>query len=202
MSTIDTRGQLCPMPIILFKKALNDAAAGSILSVLTDNETACQNLTSYMAELGLPHSVHQEEGYRRIEVQILTAQTVMMGGESCSPQSVSGNAPYTLLLTSTEMGCGDSDLGQILMRAYLNTIKEVTPLPRQIILYNKGVQLCRRDTDTARALAELKDLGVDILCCGTCVDYFGIKEELSVGRIGNMMAIAEVLAHNPHLVRP
>ena len=40
MKQIDTRGQLCPAPLILAKKGIEEATAGEIIEILTDNDTA------------------------------------------------------------------------------------------------------------------------------------------------------------------
>ena len=39
----------------------------------------------------------------------------------------------------------------------------------------------------------LEAMGVEILSCGTCLDYFQLKDELVVGKITNMYDAVESL---------
>jgi intracellular sulfur oxidation DsrE/DsrF family protein len=73
-------------------------------------------------------------------------------------------------------------------------------LPTHIVMYNGGINLALKDTDTAIALGELEDKGVTIIVCGTCVDFYRVKEKVAVGRISNMYQIANILAEAGHVV--
>jgi len=44
-------------------------------------------------------------------------------------------------------------------------------------------------SDTVQALSNLESLGVEILVCGTCLDFFGLKEKLAAGTVSNMYDI-------------
>jgi peroxiredoxin family protein len=43
-------------------------------------------------------------------------------------------------------------------------------------------------------LRELAGKGVEVLSCGTCLDFFGIKKNLLVGKVSNMYEIINSLA--------
>ena len=98
------------------------------------------------------------------------------------------------------MGDGDDELGALLIRGYFNALKAMDDLPAHIILFNGGVWLTLKDSDTAEALGELEDRGVSIIVCGTCVDYYQIKDKIGVGRISNMYQIAGIMAGADRLV--
>lgn len=100
------------------------------------------------------------------------------------------------------MGNGDDELGRILLRAFINSLREATRMPSSVVLYNAGVKLALEQTDTALTLRELEDRGVSILICGTCVDFYGVKERLSVGMISNMYKITLVLSEAGHIIYP
>lgn len=52
------------------------------------------------------------------------------------------------------------------------------------------------------ALKKLADEGVEILACGTCLDFYGLKERLRVGEVSNMYDIAQSLLGADRLIRP
>ena len=100
------------------------------------------------------------------------------------------------------MGLGDDELGNILMKGFINTIKEVHPLPKKILFYNKGVQITTVDSPVIDTLKELELLGLEILVCGTCADYFKIKDKIGCGIISNMYDITESLTRSSHIIAP
>ena len=43
--------------------------------------------------------------------------------------------------------------------------------------------------------------GVEILTCGTCLDYYGIKDKLAVGTVSNMYTIVEKLNNADKIIK-
>ena len=62
-----------------------------------------------------------------------------------------------------------------------------------IIFINSGVKLAVLENDVVELLKELEELGIEILLCGTCIDYYELKEQMQVGEISNMYEIASSL---------
>ena len=91
------------------------------------------------------------------------------------------------------MGRGEPELGQILVRGFFHTLGEIEPLPGTIIFFNGGVRLVVEGSPVLEDLLSLRDKGIEILACGTCLDYFGLKERIAVGEVSNMYTIAETL---------
>ena len=104
------------------------------------------------------------------------------------------NSNYVLLITSDTLGKGDEILGEKLLAAYLHTLTEGEQLPSHILLLNLGVKLAVEETAALESLKSLQDKGVDIYACGTCLDFYGIKDLLKIGKIGNMYLTRDVLA--------
>ncbi|MFP4199704.1 MAG: sulfurtransferase-like selenium metabolism protein YedF, partial [Halanaerobium sp.] len=102
------------------------------------------------------------------------------------------NRAKIYLIASDTMGEGERELGQILIKGFISTIKELDPLPERIIFINAGVKLAVKE-DIIFYLKELEEKGVEILLCGTCVDYYGLQEEVEIGEISNMFEIADSL---------
>lgn len=199
MKTIDTRGHLCPAPLIMAKKGISEATSGEEIEILTDNDTACQNLENYLTELKLNPQIRTEG-----DVHIFSITTPESVASSPSPESFCATPAndYVVAIKSDTMGIGDDDLGHLLMRAFINSLNAADKLPTAILLYNSGVKVALRDTDTALSLQELEDKGVAIIACGTCVEYFGVKESLAVGMISNMYTITKYLSEAGHVVYP
>ena len=42
-------------------------------------------------------------------------------------------------------------------------------------------------------IRELERRGCEILTCGTCLDFHGLRDELAVGGVTNLYAISEIL---------
>jgi len=198
MKTIDTKGRLCPEPLIMARNGLREVNEGEKMQVISDNDTSYQNLMSFLEDLGANPVADKKDGIYTIEVTkpAESASDAESNPEAyCAvPQPAGGNTDYVVVARSCRMGEGDDDLGALLIRGYFNALKEMDQLPTHIIMYNGGVKLAVKDTDTAAALAELEDKDVSVLVCGTCVDYYSMKEQIGVGRISNMYQIATTLA--------
>lgn len=98
-----------------------------------------------------------------------------------------------IMITTELLGQGDNKLGAILMRNFLATLAQSQELPAVIILMNAGVKLLVKGVQTSEELAELEKRGVGILACGTCLDYYGLKEQVAAGEISNMFDITAAL---------
>jgi selenium metabolism protein YedF len=88
------------------------------------------------------------------------------------------------------------------MKAFIHTLVDSGSIPDTIILYNAGVELAVKDSDTAPDLKKLEEAGAKILVCGTCANFFEIKDKLSAGTISNMYDIANTMITAGRLIMP
>lgn len=114
----------------------------------------------------------------------------------------SGKRSIVIYISSETMGRGDDELGLILMRAYLDTLTNFAKEISHIILVNGGVKLATEGHEASEQLIDLANLGVEVLSCGTCLNYFHLKEKLQAGSVSNMVAIFEVLKEAGKLISP
>lgn len=112
------------------------------------------------------------------------------------------NSGHIISISSDKMGSGSDELGEILMKGFINTIVKTDPLPQKIIFYNAGALLVTKDSPVLETLKELENSGIEILVCGTCADYFNVKDKVAVGSISNMPTILESLTSAPKVVTP
>ncbi|WP_285518395.1 sulfurtransferase-like selenium metabolism protein YedF, partial [Thermolongibacillus altinsuensis] len=94
--------------------------------------------------------------------------------------------PKSYVIENNTLGQGNEVIGQKLINAFFNVSSDYEQVPTSIFFVNTGVKLCIDQADTVDALQKLQDKGVDIIVCGTCLDFFEIKDKLAVGRIGTM----------------
>jgi selenium metabolism protein YedF len=201
MKTVDTTGLTCPGPLIMLKEALTESAAGESIKVLTDNETSLKNMITYLKDQGGEAQVSKNGQVHTI----VTSKPEKDLTESdpaayCSTETV--RIDYVVCLKCELMGDGDPELGKILMSTFLENLKLQERLPTNIVLYNSGVKLALKGTDSCASLAELEEMGCRITLCGTCIDHFGIQYEIGVGMISNIVSITETLADAGHIIYP
>ncbi len=187
---VDARGLPCPKPVLKTKEAL-DAVGEGVVEVLVDSEASRENVKRFAERQGCTVEVRKEEGYWRL---------LITKGFTCQVPSVSESKKKVLLVLSDSMG-EERELGDILIRAFFSTLKESSQKPDRIILINRGVFLTTQGSKLIDVLKELEELGIEIYSCGTCLDYFGLKDKLMVGKVTNMYDTVEALMDAEDVVR-
>jgi len=200
---VDCRGMVCPQPVLAAKDALAEIDEG-VVEVLVDNEASRSNLERFGASQGCSVEVRREGEDFRVKLTkksgATPAKDALPAEEyTCSPRGSSG---IVYLIPSDTMGRGDDQLGRVLMRAFVKTIREVEPLPERIFFYNSGVRLTAEESDLVEPLRELAARGVGIFSCGTCLDYFHLKENLLVGEVTNMYEILAAMTSAAKVISP
>ena len=123
-------------------------------------------------------------------------------GIACGTAKEERGAPLVIVLSSDRLGRGNDELGEVLMRSFVHTLLALEPRPDTIILYNTGVRLAGRESSVIDDLKQLEAAGAELFVCGTCVNYFELKERLGAGIISNMYDIAAAMAGAGKLVIP
>jgi len=199
---VDARGKLCPAPLIMTKQALGEIAMGETLRILIDNEISKNNVERFLADNGFVSTCNAESGVFTVIVAKSKEELGKVDAQTyCTPAATKA-AGHVMVIAGDTMGTGSEELGAILMKAFINTIKEVKPLPSNIIFYNSGILLTVEGSPLIAGLRELESLGVTILVCGTCVNYYDKKDLVRVGIISNMYSILETLTAAQTVVKP
>lgn len=181
MATIDARGLQCPEPVIRTKRALEEISSGEIITVV-DNITAKENVSRLAANLSYAYEVTEQEGCFYIKIK----KTEEAAGQQ-------ENKDFVIVITSDQLGSGAEELGRLLMKTYTYTLNETAPYPKAVVFMNSGVKLVIEGAETLENLQKLADKGVEIISCGTCLDYYKLKEKLKAGIVGNMYTIVEYM---------
>lgn len=187
MTTIDARGQDCPKPVMMTRDEVLKGCAE--LAVLVDNKVALENVTRFLENSG--YSVERAEDGAFFRITAAKTQASPRN-EPGSPKPVRTDGDYAFLITSDTIGAESDGLGELLMKSWLGTIKQRSPLPKAVALMNGGVRLALPGS-AAEVLGEMEEAGVELLVCGTCTKHFGITDDIAVGKISNMFEITEAV---------
>lgn len=191
---IDARGELCPRPVILTKKELDKEENNSVTTIV-DNEVAKDNISKLASSYGYSFTVDagkEDEYYVNI-----SKDGKIESVATCIPDTFKD---LTLAIGSDKMGDGEEALGERLMTGLIYTVRETTPWPRTIVLYNSGVYLACEGSKALEDLKAMEDEGVEIIACGMCLDYYKLQDQLRVGEIGNMYLIYEKMSNSNNTI--
>ena len=201
---LDCMGMACPLPVINAKKAIEAFTEDGSLSVKVDNETAVQNLTRLGEHYGFAVSSEQggEKDYTVVmQVKAGAAKAAEIPAEAVSC-AVPAKGGKVVVLSSNTMGNGDEQLGKKLMKAFIFALTSQDETPEKVICYNSGAYLTTEDPDTIKDLKSLEEAGTTVMTCGTCLDFYGLKEKLQVGIVSNMYDIVEAQMNASMVIRP
>lgn len=193
MKEIDCRGLACPQPVVTAKKAL-DESKGKGFILIVDNLAARDNVERFVQSQGALVDVEKKGNDFYLRIQERSA---------CGPaESAQKTEKVVVYVNSNLLGVGDEALGTILMRAFLKVLLDLKPIPSKLIFINSGVRLTSEGSEVLETIQALSAKGVDVLSCGTCLDFYGLKEKLKVGIVSNMYDIAGSLLEADRLIRP
>ena len=200
---IDCKGMACPLPVVNAKKAAEELHAGDVLTVLVDNEIAVQNLTRFAEHKGFAVSAEKKSDKEyAVIMNIVGAATEAAKEEEVACVMDSRRKGMLVVLSANTMGTGDPKLGTSLMKAFVFALTKQDQLPDTILCYNTGASLTCEGADTLEDLKLLESEGVTILTCGTCLDFYGLKEKLAVGGVTNMYDIVERMENAAQIIKP
>ena len=193
---VDCRGLACPQPVIRTKQALEETDR---VTVIVDNPAARDNVARFGESQGAGVTIAEKPDgiYLTVEKGKDHDQTKQAPALD-TPTPASG--PVVVVIPQDQMGRGEAKLGHILMRAFLHTLTEVSGRPEKMIFFNTGVKLTVEGSEILDDMRALENTGTEILVCGTCLEYFGLKEKIAVGQISNMYTIAETMLAAGRLV--
>ncbi len=196
MSIVDCRGLACPQPVMTTKEALDQLKEGELL-VIVDNAVSCNNVERFAQSQGFGVEVEQ-----RGEDFSLRIRKGKVREEAELPQEKEKAKKIIVYINSHLVGNGDEALGSFLMKAFLKALLDLETKPNRLVLINSGVQLASEGSKVLDTLIALSEKGVEILSCGTCLDFYGLKGKLKVGVVSNMYEIIQSMVEADRLIRP
>jgi selenium metabolism protein YedF len=191
LNKIDCRGLNCPEPVVKTKNALENVNEGETLVIILDNEIALENVTRFAKSKNCG-AAQSKDGDDFI-VTITKSEALAAGNKMSDTMD---NSSSILFIKSAKIGTGNDELGRVLINGFLNTVAEYENPPKRIFFVNSGVTLTVNGADTVEPLKTLEGKGVEIFSCGTCLDYYDLKNQLAVGKVGNMYDLVDNLFSN------
>jgi selenium metabolism protein YedF len=181
---VDARGLNCPQPVILTKRVM-DENSGEAIVTLVDNPTALENVCKLATSQGYDFTVEAQGAESQIH----------MTQKSAPAEPTVQKREVAVLMKSDVFGQGNDELGAVLTKGFFYTLTEMCSEIQTIIFMNGGVHLTTAGSPVVEHLQYLEQEGVQILSCGTCLDFFGKKEQLKVGQVTNMYTATEILCN-------
>lgn len=203
MKELDVRQLACPGPVLALRDLL--AQGETTIRLRVADDLARSNVSRFAQTRGAEVETSPEpEGGFILEVTAGGNSATARSGEEallvCDVPQATG--PTIVQVTSSVMGNGDDDLGDLLLRSFLKTQAQLETKPSAIIFYNDGVKLCCQESLLIDDLRGLEADGIEIIACGTCLNFFNLADQLEVGRVTDMLEIATTLAQAGRLIRP
>ena len=211
MIKIDAMGLACPIPVIQTKKAIRNIEGSGSVETLVDNEASMENLLKMAKEMKLDGSFEKLEDYKyRVtiekklgEEQLIIKELPLSQGTSPSlVKTENKRGQMVVAIASDKMGMGIDELGDVLMKGFIYTLTEMDVMPTTVLFYNGGAKLTVEGAPTLADLKLLEAEGVEILTCGTCLNYYDLGKKLAVGEVTNMYTIMERLQGAEKIIKP
>lgn len=196
MIKVDAKGLACPAPVIKTKKAI-ESIDGGIVEVIVSGETPKLNVLKLAKSMNCFSKIIKEiEGEIVIHIEKEKGSDIVSDKkeaiESENNSSIS-KKDECIFITADKMGRGNDELGAVLIKGFIYALTEAEPYPKKILFVNSAITLTTTNEETVKNLKILEDAGVEIISCGTCLDYYNLKDQVKVGIISNMYTIVESL---------
>jgi len=198
---VNAIGDQCPIPVVKTMKAVAAMTEPGTLEIHVDSEIPVQNLTRFAADRGLSVASEKMDEKHFVVKMIVTdpAATAAKNENAVCVPDMRGDT--VIAVGSNCMGSGDDNLGATLMKGYLYAVSQQEELPKTILFYNGGAKLTVEGAVSVEDLKNMEAQGVEILTCGTCLNFYGLGDKLAVGGVTNMYTIVEKLTQAAKVIR-
>ena len=187
----DTLCDTCVVPVTQAIRVLEEETK---VTLLVKTEDSVESLRKFADKNSYEFKVSDIEGGFKVEITKEEAPQL-----EAAP--VVKDDSYIVVINKDQMGHGSEELGKRLIKAYLYALGEQEVLPKKIIFYNNGgVLVDKTRSHVIEELKTLEDAGVEIVCCGACIDYH--KIDLAVGNPTNMYFIVEDMRKANKVIQP
>ena len=200
ITVVNAIGEQCPIPVVKALKALQEIREAGTLEVHVDNAIAVQNVQRMAAGKNLEATSEKiDDAHYVIRIAVTGPVAADDAPVLCVPDARSNTV---VAISSAYMGNGNDELGKVLMKGFIYALSQLETLPKSILFYNGGASITTEDSPSLEDLRSMEAQGVEILTCGTCLDYYGLKEKLAVGSVTNMYTIVDTLNKASKIIKP
>ena len=190
MVELDGFGKPCPMPLVMVKKEID--AGNTDIAIKVDNDTAVKNITRLAKKKGLGFSVEEIDGGFLITMGGELDPDAALPATAAACNIAGGACGYSVFIGKDHVGEGDPQLGYNLMKMAIFTLNQAEVAPMNLLFMNSGVKLlCGEEEQIIESVKEMMEKGTAVLVCGTCLNFYGIADDLKIGEVSNMYDILE-----------
>lgn len=191
---IDAKGKNCPMPVIMAKKEIDGGNNSFVVEV--DNNIAVQNIQKLANSQGFITDLKEDN--KIFKVYFSKSSDDVSSEEKCEEcndildkieENKNALGTWSVFIGKEIIGAGNEELGKSLMKMYFYTISEGEDLPKSVLFMNDGVKVPTLNEQAIEHLKDLEKKGVEVLVCGACLNFYGLEENLKVGKVSNMYDI-------------
>ena len=206
MIQVNAMGDACPIPVVKTKNAIKELNGAGVVETLVDNEIAVQNITKMSNQKG--YGLKSEKlGENEYKVTMEIGEGAVVDSSNAEEEEISCQVPtkkknVVVVISSKAMGDGNDELGATLMKGFIYALSQQDELPATILFYNGGAVHTCEDSASLEDLKSMEAQGVEILTCGTCLNFYGLTDKLQVGGVTNMYVIAEKMTSADLVVKP
>jgi selenium metabolism protein YedF len=194
---VNAKGLACPQPVVMTKDALGEIEKGEVV-VTVDSEVARDNVKRMAESEGCSVSVKDRED-DIYSLHITKAGSAAALQELAAEKKLT-HEPLVYLFDSDFIGT-NRELGKVLVNGFLNAIPSLPERKSTVILISNGVKLATTGSYVLDTLKKFEEMGFTILICGTCLEFFKIREKVEVGTISNALEIMEALTTAAKVVK-
>ncbi len=101
-----------------------------------------------------------------------------------------------ILITKPSLGTTSEDdavFGLEMLDKFLHSLESLADKPTAICFYTEGVKATADDLSLALGLRLLGRLGIRLVACGSCLDYYGIDNLVDGVERGTMAEIVKLI---------
>ena len=205
MIKVNAMGDACPLPVVKAKNAIKELGGAGVVEVKVDNEIAVQNLAKMAKQKGYGMKSHKISA-TEYDVTLEIGEGAAATGVADIPEECAiiptAQKKIVVAINSARMGHGHDELGAVLMKGFIFALTQQDVLPTTVLFYNGGANLTIEGSASLEDLKNLEAQGVEIMTCGTCLNYYNVSDKLAVGEVTNMYAIVEKLTQADLVVMP
>ncbi len=200
MTKVNAIGDACPIPVVKTKNAIKELNGAGVVETAVDNKTAVENLEKMATDKGYAFKWEQTpDGNYKTEIIVGDGA---VEAESTEPKEAKAINRRVVVISSNVMGSGNDELGGALIKSFIFALTQQDELPTTLIFYNGGAKLSCEGSPCLEDIKQLEEQGVEIMTCGTCLNFYGLTDKLQVGGVSNMYVIAEKLLSADLIIKP
>lgn len=194
MIILNAVGLNCPMPVIMAKKQFE--SGDKRFGITVDNQIAVENLTRLAESQNAGIFIKQDGANYTIEF-VKDSSMIDRNHENKKEDAI-GN--WVLFVGRDILGEGDRELGDNLIKMFFYTLMQGNDLPQKIMFVNSGVSLVTENIQVIEHLKALEAKGCKIMACGACLNFYGLSQNLAVGKVSNMLDILTSMQSSPKVI--